>query len=268
MNGIENITPAAEAFTRQSSRFDGYESENEILRWMRGIVHKHMKEFIRPGDRLLDLNAGTGIDAIFFAQHGVSVHAIDISPGMIRELRSKVARHGLHNLISTEERSFMDLDGLQGKFDHIFSNFGGLNCVADPEPVFRQFKYLLKPGGLVSLVVMPPICPWEILQAAKGNFHLAFRRLRRKGTDAYVEGIKFTTYYFGHSELSAALGNDYHVIARRGLAALVPPPYLENFPRRFPSLCRALENLEEKVSTLYPFNSWADHLIITSRFQP
>lgn len=265
----ETFTAVAAAFSRQSKNFDAYEESNLILQWMRSVVHQHVLSFIRPGDRILELNAGTGIDAMFFAQHGVYVHATDIASGMIEQLREKTARLNLQKYITIEERSFTNLEGLPLQpFNHIFSNFGGLNCVEDPGVVIQQFHRLLKPGGTVTLVVMPPVCPWEIAGMFKGNFRRAFRRMKRNGTSAHVEGVYFTAYYFTPARLIKMFGKKYRLLSLRGLGSFVPPPCFEKFPRRFPNIFDILKKLEQRFSQRIPFNRWADHFILTMRYEP
>jgi ubiquinone/menaquinone biosynthesis C-methylase UbiE len=265
----ETFAVVADAFSRQSKNFDAYEEHNPILQWMRSVVHQHMLNFIHPGDRMLELNAGTGIDAVFFAERGVHVHATDIASGMIEQLREKTVRLSLQKYITIEERSFADLEGLALQpFDRIFSNFGGLNCAENPAVVIRQLHRLLRPGGTVTFVVMPPVCPWEIAFMLKGNFHLAFRRLRRNGTRANIEGIHFTSYYFTPAQLIKMFGNKFRLLSLCGLGSFVPPPYLEKFPARFPKLFQALTILERRFSHWFPFNRWADHFILTMHYVP
>ncbi|MDE3057551.1 MAG: methyltransferase domain-containing protein [Bacteroidota bacterium] len=265
----ETFTAVADAFSRQSKNFDAYEERNPILQWMRSVVHQHMLAFIRPGDRVLELNAGTGIDAVFFAQHGVHVLATDIASGMIEQLREKAAHSGFEEYITTEQRSFTDLEELPSRsFDHIFSNFGGLNCAEDPGVVIRQFQLLLKPGGTATLVVMPPVCPWEIAVMFNGNFRLALRRMKRNGASAYIEGVYFTSYYFTPARLIKMFGKKYRLLSLRGLGSFVPPPCFERFPRRFPTMFDILKKLEQRFSYRIPFNRWADHVILTMRYEP
>ncbi len=59
-----------EAFSRQSSGYDDYELLHLTLRFMREEVRNHVLNFLREGDKILEINAGTGTDAVFFAQHG------------------------------------------------------------------------------------------------------------------------------------------------------------------------------------------------------
>src|SRR5436190_17085943 len=118
------------AFSRQSSTFDSTEEKNQILQWMRDQIHAHCLRHFKPGDSILELNCGTGIDAVFFAEHGMNVHATDISEGMLNELRKKISEKNLEGKITTQKCSFTELNFVvDKKFDCIFSDFGGLNCV-------------------------------------------------------------------------------------------------------------------------------------------
>ncbi len=256
-----------EAFSNQSEVFDLEDLENPVIQRMRKQVHTHVLALLKPGDRILELNAGTGIDAVFFAQHGFDILATDNADGMLKVFGEKIAEQQLGKKIELRKCSFNNLQELQaGTFDHIFSNFGGLNCAENIENVIKQFDKLLNPGGMATLVIMPPICPWEMLLALKGNFKIAFRRLSKKGVRSHLEGVYFDTYYYSPKRLRNAFDkNKYETVCIKGLGILSPPPYLNHFPERYPRLYNTLCNWEEKIDQRAPFNSWADHFVITMR---
>ena len=83
---------ANEAFTRQSEVFDDYEERNEILKWMRSVTQSHVLRHLKEKDVILELNSGTGIDAIFFGLKGFRIHCTDISGGMIKKLSEKIRK--------------------------------------------------------------------------------------------------------------------------------------------------------------------------------
>src|SRR5665213_3366057 len=186
-----NEQRAAAAFTKQSRVFDSLFADNSIIQYKRKRVRDKLEEYLLPGSHILELNSGTGEDAIWLAEKGHRVHATDLSTGMQEVLRNKVALKGLENAISTECCSFTRLDTLENKgpYDLIFSNFAGLNCTGELSGVLKGFDGLLNPGGLVVLVVMPKFCLWETLLLFRGKFRTAFRRpFSRKGAAARVEG--------------------------------------------------------------------------------
>ncbi len=263
------IQDARRAFSAQAPHFDSYEKGNVILQWMRRQVYTHLEEFLIPGDSIFEINAGTGIDAVYFAGRGHTVFAIDVAEGMLRELEQKTRSCHLEDKIHFERCSFTDIETLpERQFDHVFSNFGGLNCIADLRAVTEKLPRFLKPGSMVTFVMMPQICPWEIFHIVTGNSKLAFRRFSKNGTPAHIEGYRIFTYYFSPRQVIRSFGPNFRRVKLRGLAAFSPPPYMADFADRHPVLYRILSGLDERLSTLPPSNRWADHFIVTMQYAP
>ena len=257
----------AEAFTRQSSNYDQYEEGNHILKWMRQQVRNHALEFLKLGDKILELNSGTGIDAEFFAEKGFTIHCTDLTSGMINQMQNKFSQKKLSDKITVQQCSFTELNKIgDKKFDFIFSNFGGLNCIPDLNEVTKFFPSLLNNKGKVCLVIMPPVCPWEIVQCVRGKFKFAFRRLKRNGTLAFIEGVRFTTFYFTPGDVMKALGKNFKLQKLEGLAVFTPNPQMTNFSKKFPRLIKALNKLDEKFAGLFPLNRIGDHFILTAKY--
>ncbi|PIW69522.1 MAG: hypothetical protein COW08_06700 [Ignavibacteriales bacterium CG12_big_fil_rev_8_21_14_0_65_30_8] len=265
---MQSFDLVKKAFSNQSEIFDKLDEQNMILKWMREIIYKHVKKYLRKNDSILELNAGTGIDSVYFAKLGHKIHCTDISEGMVEKLNNKIKSQKLNSLITSQLLSFTELNKLKGKsFDYIFSNFGGLNCTQDIKQVISQFRSLLNKNGRLTLVILPKICPWELLLLFKGNFKVAFRRLARKGVYANIDGYKFKTYYYSVSDIKKALMNEYKILKIQGLAAISPPPYLEKYSYKYPYIYKKLTFLDEKLSHIFPFNRWADHFIITAELK-
>ena len=256
-----------EAFTLQSLIYDAYESEHFTLKFMRSEVRNHVIKFLREGDKILELNAGTGTDAVFFAKNGFKVHATDISGGMISQLKYKVEKNDLNERITIQQCSYAELDKVTcGPFDYIFSNFGGLNCSPDLKEVTKFFPNLLNKNGRITLVLMPPVCPWETALAFCGHFKTAFRRFNKNGIKAHIEGKYFDTFYYTPNQVIKALGNRFIKLKLQGLASFTPPPYMENFPRKYSGLFKKLNMLDKYFSDYFPFNRFADHFILTAEY--
>ena len=179
---ILNEQATEKAFTKQSVIFDELYASNPIIQYKRQRVRDHVQQWIKPNSRILELNAGTGDDAIWFAQQGHHVHATDISKGMQDKLAEKVKAHALGTKITRELCSFTALQNLhsKGPFDFVFSNFAGLNCTGELDKVLHSFSSLLKPGGIVTLVMLPKFCLWECMLLFKGKAKTAFRRFFAK----------------------------------------------------------------------------------------
>lgn len=259
----------AEAFSRTAEKYDAFAEDHPHLTRMRNKVYAHMTRHIRPSSCILELNAGTGTDAVQLAQRGYSVHATDISPGMLNRLREKVQDLNLEDCITWEARSFLSLDDVPGApFDAVFSDLGGLNCVPDLTPVIQQLPKVLKAGGIVTWVLMPHVCLWEIGEMFRGNFRLAFRRFAKNAVRANLEGLQFDIYYFSPQQVIQWFGEEYDLLALEGLSVITPTAESKKFVRQFPRLYRALSWLDDRLSTRWPWYGWGDFYILTMRYKP
>jgi ubiquinone/menaquinone biosynthesis C-methylase UbiE len=263
---FENI---AEAFSRKALIYDEFGRDHANLARMRRQVYLRVIESLHPGASILELNAGTGTDAAFFARQGFRIHTTDVAPGMIAQIEQKIAQHDLQDRLSVQQCSFTELDQIdRGPFDCIFSNFGGLNCIPDLRVVASGLSRLLRPGGILIWVIMPPVCLWDFTAILKGDLRTARRRWSRDGTLANVEGVRFMTYYFTPRQVADALGRDFQLVRVQGLAVLTPPADRKGFAARYPRLYRLLAALDDKVANHAPLNGWGDFFIITMRYAP
>jgi len=257
---------AERAFSKQSTIFDELYSSNIIIQYKRQRVRDHVGKIIKQDCKVLELNSGTGEDAIWFARHGHSVHATDISKGMQEKLIEKVEQNRLGSKITCELCSFTSLESLhnKGPYDLIFSSFAGLNCTGELEKVLRSFSPLLKSEGVVTLVILPKFCLWETMMFLRGEFKTAFRRFfSRNGVKAQIEGEHFTCWYYNPSYIVRTLRDSFDVLSVEGLCTLVPPSYLENFPVKRPRLYNWLKEKENKLKSKWPWKIIGDYYIIS-----
>jgi ubiquinone/menaquinone biosynthesis C-methylase UbiE len=265
---LPNEQLAANAFSKQSMVFDALYRGNTIIQYKRDRVREHVRQFIPATGKILELNSGTGEDAIFFAGLGYQIHATDISESMQEVLRQKVKQKGFARQVSTENCSFTRLTELRdkGPYDLIFSNFAGLNCTNALDQVLSSFPALLKPGGIVTLVILPKFCLWETLLIAKGKWKTATRRwFAPKGRQANVEGISFTCWYHNPSAILKKLGNDFRLLGLEGLCSIVPPSYIEHFPENHPRAWKYLQAKENRYKGRWPWRSIGDYYILSAQ---
>jgi len=269
---VSNLDPTetiAEAFSRTAEKYDAFAEHHPHLTRLRNKVYAHLDGLLEPSTRILELNAGSGVDAIHLAQRGYQVHATDIAPGMLARAHDKVERLGLNKSVTIQECSFMDLSQVQtGPFEAVFSDMGGLNCIPDLSPVIHELPKVLQPGGLVTWVLMPPICLWEMAEILRGHKNLAFRRLSPTGTRSHLEGLYFNVYYFSPQQVLAWFGADYQLVKLEGLSVLTPTAESKNLAIRHPRLYGALAWLDDRLSAIPPWRGWGDFYIISLRYQP
>jgi ubiquinone/menaquinone biosynthesis C-methylase UbiE len=263
---INNEELAEAAFSSQSVIFDKIYADNTIVSYKRDRVRSHVLQYLAPDSLILELNSGTGEDALFFAQQGHRVHATDISTGMQQQLKAKMQLNGVQASVSNELCSFTHLHELlnKGPYDHIFSNFAGLNCTGELHKVLYSFHSLLKPNGKVTLVILPEFCLWEFLLIFKGKFRTAFRRLfGSKGITAHVEGTYFKCWYYNPSYIINRLKDKFNVLGVEGLCTIVPPSYIEGFAEKHPKAYSFLKTKEDKLKSKWPWKYIGDYYIIS-----
>ncbi len=258
-----------EGFSRKAEVYDAYCEDHPVIRRARDVIRREVMERIQKSGSILELNAGTGSDAAYFFQQGCRIHATDVAAGMLSATESKRQALGAGERFTIQRVSFTELDRVQGApFDLVFSNFGGLNCIPELRAVTKFLPRLLKPCGHVVWVVMPPFCPWEILQALRGQFRVAFRRFHPHGVAANVEDADVMTWYHSPKSVRDAFGADFRLLRRRSISLFCPPSYMDRFPRRFPRLTNALLNLDERIGASFPFNRWGDFLMYAFQYAP
>src|SRR5215472_6121526 len=113
----------------------------------RSAVWRKVERVFQHGQRILEINCGTGIDAVHLAERGIHVLACDLSPRMIelaiqRSAVSNTTKLTQFRVLPTE--SIAQLIG-EERFDGAFSNFSGLNCVENLSLVAQNLGELLRP---------------------------------------------------------------------------------------------------------------------------
>ncbi len=263
-------TKVAEAFTNQSIIFDEIDNNNPLLLKLRTQVRGHVCNYLKDGDSLLELNAGTGLDALYFTKKfKIKIHAIDISEGMLHQFNQKIIKENQEVNITTQHLSYLNINELSYRnFDYVFSNFGGLNCTSKLNNVMNQLPQILKPGAILTFVIMPPFCPWEILWIFRSNFKKAFRRFKKGGSDSIVENTVFKTWYYSYFSLKKMLGKQFKPLDVESMSLVFPPPQSTKFAKKYPKLLLTLEKVDKIIRHIPPFKKWGDHYIASFQFNP
>lgn len=99
----------------------------------------------RPGEKILDVAAGTGTSSAALTKTGAHVVAADFSPGMIAEGKK---RQSTNPLISWQQADAMALPFADNEFDAVTISFG-LRNIVDPHKALVEMFRVLKPGGRI-----------------------------------------------------------------------------------------------------------------------
>ena len=234
---------------------------------MRRAVHRIYLHHLPPKSRVLELNAGTGVDAVYLAEKGFEVYATDISEEMIRVLMSNAKAQMSNGTVKAKAASFDEIDTIpDGGFNAVVSNFGGLNCINDFHKLSDDLVAKLKPGGVFIAVVMNKVCPWEIFYyCLRLNFKEAFRRFSKSGIMAELNGEKVLTYYFTPGEFAKAFSRNFTKVKLYTLALHTPPPYLVGIYNRLRPLVNFWMVIDDLLMGLPLLNRFGDHFILVMK---
>jgi SAM-dependent methyltransferase len=256
------MMPAA-VFDTLAPGYDACFTESVLGRTLRRAVWSWLDGAFPPGDRVLELNCGTGEDALHLATGGVRVLATDASAPMLDFARAKVDAAGLAASVELRRLEIEHLERLVNEsgtpFDGAFSNFGGLNCVRDLPRAAASLAALLKPGARVVLCVMGPVVPWEwVWFLARGQARTALRRLGGRGAEWRGGTVRYPS--IGATRRAFAIG--FTLRRAAGLGVLVPPTYAESWARRHPRLVERLDRWERRIEE-WPIVPWlGDHYLL------
>jgi SAM-dependent methyltransferase len=278
------------AFDIAAPTYDADFTGTRLGRWLRELVWEQLADLFVEGDRVLELGCGTGEDAIWLAQRGISVTATDASSGMLAVAQAKAEAAGVAMRVAFAELDLAKaqdtkraMDGgrwrveakksdhqasgssghLVNSYDGALSNFGALNCVPDRRLVAELLAGLVRPGGRLALVVMSPLCPWEIgWHLLRGRPGAASRRFHA-GVAAHVgSGRTIEVWYPSPRKLRVEFAEQFRHISTRGIGALLPPSYLSPVVDRWPTLFGTLGLFERRVASHFPW-TWAnDHYLM------
>lgn len=248
-----------QAFDAIAPTYDATFTHRTLALWLREAVQVRLP-FV-PGDHLLELGCGTGEDALWLVAQGMTVTATDISGEMLAAARRKADN------ISRIYFAQLDMNDPAGfettVFDGIFSNFGAVNCVEDRRALANWLAARIKPGGIVALVVMNPLCPWEIVwHLAQGKPRVAFRRLQRGGEAHAGAGGIIRVWYPAPQTLIREFAPVFRHQRTVGIGALLPPSYLDHLVERHPRIFARVAALDRRWGGLLPCRWFNDHYLI------
>ncbi|WP_433476194.1 class I SAM-dependent methyltransferase [Spirillospora sp. CA-142024] len=114
-------------------------------------------KFAEHGVRsVLELGAGHGRDALFFARSDFDVHASDFSPVSLAQLAAEAVRQGVADKVTTVEHDARHpLPFTAGSFDAVYAHM--LLCMAlstqQIHSLVHEVRRILRPGGIFVYTV-------------------------------------------------------------------------------------------------------------------
>ena len=104
---------------------------------------------IKPGDKILEVGVGTGINASLYPRH-CQVTGIDFSALMLEKARERVAKKGVKN-VRLQEMDAANLTFPDATFDIVYAPYV-ISVVSDPVRVVSEMRRVCRPGGKIVIL--------------------------------------------------------------------------------------------------------------------
>lgn len=142
MNSIRVHDQGAQNYDRQTVEYECY--AHDVLFGM-GF------EYVRSGERLLDLGIGTGLASLPFAKAGLEVSGLDGSAEMLNVCRAKGFAQSLqcHDLLD------VPLPYADQSFDHGIA-CGVFHFFGDLAPIIKEASRIIRHHGIFAFTVLAP----------------------------------------------------------------------------------------------------------------
>jgi SAM-dependent methyltransferase len=267
------MTPVASSIDRQPVVFDVWAgtydevfTESYIGRAQRASVWLEIDKHFTAGKRILEINCGTGADALHMAGRGARVVACDVSSKMLAAAANRLSGAEADGSVELRLLAIEDLWKIEGSalFDGALSNFSGLNCVQDLIATAKELARLLKPRAKLIICVFGRWCLWEIFwYFTHRRPRKAFRRLGTEGAAVRMNGDELCVRYPSVQQLKHVFAPFFTLETWKGVGITVPPSYLEQPAIRFRRAFRVAVFLDRALSRLPIMRGFSDHLLLT-----
>lgn len=274
------VHPTPAPFDEIAAIYDEVFTHSLIGRAQRASVWKEIDCIWKPGDHVLELNCGTGEDALHLAEKGIRVTGCDASSAMIAVADEKKTRRSPAPLAKRERgasapTALVDFVALPTEhieklspnrpFDGVFSNFSGLNCIADLADVARQLAPLVCPGAELVLVFSTRFSLWEMFwYSLRGEFLKATRRWNGHIASS-ISGRPVDVWYPRVPYIRRAFASHFKFVSVSGIGVAIPPSYVESWAQQHRRAFSALASIDNWISHLPCLRVAGDHMLLRLR---
>jgi len=258
-----------QAFDTIAKNYDSIFTQSKIGKAQRDIVWNYLENILsnKKNLKILELNCGTGEDAVWFAQRGHFILATDQSDKMLEITQQKAIENKLSGNIETRKVNLNKIEesNLNETYDLIFSNFGGINCMSF-EDLFKLPNALsrnLTPSGRIIMVIMPTFCVWEMIYfTLKLNLKKAFRRSSTKKVKVNLNGEELSVEYYTPILINKIFSKEFIQAKLKPVGFFIPPSYLEKFFSSKHKTFNTIKRLESFVTEWSLLTNYSDHYLI------
>jgi len=249
-------------FDQEAAQYDAHFTLSCVGRAQREQIYAALsKDALFTGQKVLEINCGTGVDALEFHERGNSIRASDLSEKMVEVARTRNPTGDFEVLDAR------DLSAIHEQYSLVFSNFGGVNCFSPEEfaRFFEEVHTVVQDNGHLVLVVMGKRCSWDSFYFfLKGQWSKMGRRNTSNALEVPV-GTEFVrTWYYSPKQVSRLTSAYFEVQRVKPIGLFVPPSFLAPFFERHRILFGALKKMDAVFRFSF-FSNFSDHYYLSLR---
>ncbi len=196
--------------------YTDYDEEGRLVKLRRGQVEyattmQYIHKYLRPGDKILEIGAGTGRYSITLAQEGYDVTAVELTEHNLNILRSKItpdmritALQGNALDLSTFADESFDMTLSLGPMYHLYdlgdkgqaisealrvTKQGGILMVAYSISEGSIIEYVFKQGNLQEVLDDGMLDPVTFNTYSAPQKQYLFEMVRKSDVDALMDGF-------------------------------------------------------------------------------
>jgi ubiquinone/menaquinone biosynthesis C-methylase UbiE len=200
------------------------------------------------GRRLLDAGCGSGHALLTYIRRGFDGVGLDAAAGMVERARALDPTLDVR-LGDVEQLPFAD-----ESFDHLLS-IEVIRYLADPRRALREFRRVLRPGGLALVTAMPPLTltGYSVINHLTSRRQIrGFSRVRQFFHSVGTLESMFRECGFDTVEVTAVFWGPFVNLERLA-------------PQTLPRLLRAWEPWDDRLSHLSGLRNFSNHLVVAAR---
>ncbi|WP_446742671.1 class I SAM-dependent DNA methyltransferase [Silvibacterium acidisoli] len=255
-------TSAGQAFDTLAKTYDSDFTNTLIGRAQRSAVLTDAFRIFKGRPRILELNCGTGEDALQLSGRGWRVLALDASQQMIARARFRKLREAPLADLRFQQMRTEDLSRIEETFDGVFSNFSGLNCVENLTAIAALLASRTTIGTPLVFCLSTRVCIWETAwYLLHGKPAKAFRRWPGRHRTS-LQGNSVDVFYWSLSQLQTIFAPFFTLREVRAIGLFVPPSYVESWIANHPWLLRMMIGLDSFFSRLPLLRTLGDHMLL------
>ena len=196
-----------------------YQTYDEDSRLVKDDYHRiefittlyFLDDYFRPGLKIIDIGAGTGRYAFYYAQQNCHVTALDVIPKYVKLMKQKAKQQSVNIDISMGDA--MDLSQFNdAQFDAVLCMGPLYHLKTDKErrQALSECSRILKPGGIIAVAYVSRYAS-HLIEILKGDKPLDTKFLKKIINKGLQAGENSDSFYFSFPAEIEQMMSDFDV---------------------------------------------------------